>query len=444
MSCQINEAGRARDQPLAALIPKAPPTCNPCLLDPEDPLCVYGADNVRLSRAYEGSGHRVRKVLAKALRGEEVRIGVLGSSVSAGHGILTTLEARWQYRFLKNFQKRFPKTKIYDGSSPGMNSQFFSFCFSALVPDDLDLYLIELDLNNEFLPETYKMDDNLMRGLLDLPQKPAVIRMQVFALWFSDMTRGAASSVMTSQWLDVPVISVRNWLLRQSLLHPDEAINFFSKDASGVVDWRHMSEESHHALSDMLSLYLQEKACEVERAETYPELVARADSIWPKQDLLDTVPRQYLWQAFDKDHRVPPVRPQCMLSSANLTALTGSHHKLGSKWQKIEWNDKQAYQSSSVGSRITFEWSGTQVGLFVWTSNGAGAMIKPGRAWCFVDKDFSSGKEIDAFAERAAAGPVWHVVADNVPYGTHTVTCQIMSTSSTPGHDFRIIGMASL
>lgn len=50
-------------------------TCEVCVATPEDPLCEYGLDNVRLSRSYEGSGYRVRKFLEKALRGDKVRIG---------------------------------------------------------------------------------------------------------------------------------------------------------------------------------------------------------------------------------------------------------------------------------------------------------------------------------------------------------------------------------
>lgn len=43
----------------------------------------YGQNNIRLSRTYEGSGTRVRKVMQKALRGEKIKIAVVGGSVSA-------------------------------------------------------------------------------------------------------------------------------------------------------------------------------------------------------------------------------------------------------------------------------------------------------------------------------------------------------------------------
>lgn len=65
----------------------ASPSCRITDL-PEDPLVQeYGETNIRLSRTYEGSGTRIRRVLQKAMRGEGITIAVVGGSVSAGHGI---------------------------------------------------------------------------------------------------------------------------------------------------------------------------------------------------------------------------------------------------------------------------------------------------------------------------------------------------------------------
>jgi hypothetical protein len=61
---------------------KALPSCRITDL-PEDPLVMeYGQNNIRLSRTYEGSGVKVRRVLQKAIRGEPIRIAVAGGSVS--------------------------------------------------------------------------------------------------------------------------------------------------------------------------------------------------------------------------------------------------------------------------------------------------------------------------------------------------------------------------
>lgn len=68
-------ASTERHAAIALKQQQATQTCEVCVANSDDPLCEYGLDNIRLSRAYQGSGHRVRKMLEKALRGEKIRIG---------------------------------------------------------------------------------------------------------------------------------------------------------------------------------------------------------------------------------------------------------------------------------------------------------------------------------------------------------------------------------
>lgn len=97
-------------------------SCEVCVLDPSDPLCQYGIDNIRLSRAYEGSGYRVRKMLEKGLRGEEITIGVIGASVTQGHGLRG--KPTYHDHLLEGLLELFPgQVKRFDGSSSGMNSE---------------------------------------------------------------------------------------------------------------------------------------------------------------------------------------------------------------------------------------------------------------------------------------------------------------------------------
>ena len=67
--------GRGSTQEQSAVGDIGTRSCEVCVVDPENERCQYGLDNVRLSRAYQGSGHRVRRVLEKALRGEVVKVG---------------------------------------------------------------------------------------------------------------------------------------------------------------------------------------------------------------------------------------------------------------------------------------------------------------------------------------------------------------------------------
>lgn len=117
-----------RNLSFSSLSNSAPATtsCEVCVVTPDDPLCAeYGSTNVRLSRAYEGSGYRVRRFLEKAMRGEEVRIGVIGASVSLGHGLGGA--PTWHAVFLEGFKELFPLATIYDGSAAAMDSTCEAF-----------------------------------------------------------------------------------------------------------------------------------------------------------------------------------------------------------------------------------------------------------------------------------------------------------------------------
>lgn len=97
-------------------------SCDVCVLDPDDPLCRYGIDNIKLGLAYEGSGYRIRKFLEKAMRGEPVSIGVLGASVTSGHGLRDGSPTYHQV-FFADFQKMFPNAVLHEGAMAGMQSE---------------------------------------------------------------------------------------------------------------------------------------------------------------------------------------------------------------------------------------------------------------------------------------------------------------------------------
>ncbi|KAM0749799.1 hypothetical protein T439DRAFT_326695 [Meredithblackwellia eburnea MCA 4105] len=421
-------------------VPLSVASCEVCVADPTNPLCEYGLDNVRLSRSYQGSGFRVRKVIEKALRGETVRIGIIGASVSCGHGLRG--RQKWFEAFLEDFKKMFPKTKLYDGSSPGMNSQFYSYCFESLLPRDLDLYLVELDINNEMKDETYNADDQLMRGLLGLPQEPAVIRVSVFALAFADLARGLASGLLLSQYFDIPMIGIRNFLLPHLLDNPDKTAVFFSRDQNDNTDLRHIGDLSHKALGDMLAIYMREQVCEVKRRERLPP--RKSAAVWPSEVGLGKLPRMHIWDRFDSGKLAAPVNPICAFLGSETRPLVHVKSKTEGKWRREDWNGKSALTSSEVGARAVFEFTGTKVGVFVWKNNGAGNLIKPGMAGCWIDDEMPKALLVDAYTDEEAAGSKWTLVAEGLPYGKHTLSCEILSGSSTDGHDFRILGVASL
>lgn len=112
--------------------------------------CHHREHNLARSRVYEGSNSRFRRVLRKALSGEPIKIGVLGGSVTKGHG-LTNYAYNWTVKLLQQLRKLLPVTQIelVNGAVPATGSDYYSMCFGEHIPDDVDIVIIELAVNDQ-------------------------------------------------------------------------------------------------------------------------------------------------------------------------------------------------------------------------------------------------------------------------------------------------------
>ncbi|KAL8283847.1 hypothetical protein RQP46_005279 [Phenoliferia psychrophenolica] len=263
-----------------------PPTCETCIADPEDALCRrYGIENL-------------------------ISIGIIGASVTAGHGIEG--HPKWFEVFLQDWMLSFPNTTVYDGSAPGMNSQFYSYCFESYVPPSADLYMIELDVNNDNAEYTFRHDDALYRGLLQLPHHPAVLRVSVPAMSFWELARGSPSGLLMSNYFDIPMIGIRNIIVPHLLLHPNDTPTFFHLDADGV-ETRHIPYISHQAQGDLLALYMREQVCKTK--QRLGMRITPRESMWPSEDILREIPDQHLWESWEPGSHISPIHPSCSLRS---------------------------------------------------------------------------------------------------------------------------------
>jgi hypothetical protein len=94
-----------------------------------------------------------------------------------------------------------------NGAAPATGSDYFSFCFPLHIPTNSDLVLVELAINDEAIPEHVENMENLIRGLLDLPTKPAVILVEAIAFSTGGMGGGGGRiHLPVAQYYDVPVI----------------------------------------------------------------------------------------------------------------------------------------------------------------------------------------------------------------------------------------------
>lgn len=114
---------RPKDSGLAAssLEDDTTRSCEVCLINPDSPLCYVSRKTIKSSQAVIGSGTRVRRLLEKAERGENVRIGVIGASVTRGQG-LDYGQKTFAHAFFEDFKSMYPRSELFVGAVAATNS----------------------------------------------------------------------------------------------------------------------------------------------------------------------------------------------------------------------------------------------------------------------------------------------------------------------------------
>ncbi len=146
-------------------------------------------DDDLMSRSIQaGNPTRLKNVLKKALRGEDINLLVIGGSHSAGgklaldenslDGLYFKVFAKWWNNTLGKATKSFVKeTELAIG---GTGSPFFAFCYKTFIAEGerIDLVLIEISANDR-RDETAEPLEQLTRQVLTYPSAPAVLYINV-------------------------------------------------------------------------------------------------------------------------------------------------------------------------------------------------------------------------------------------------------------------------
>lgn len=113
------------------------------------------------------------------------------TTVTKGHGVYA--HERWPdqlHGYLNDFYKPASDIPVINGATPATGSDYFSYCFALHVPDDADLIIVELGVNDVGEPEDLKTMEDLLRGLLDLESQPAVMLLEVLGFSGAGMGGG--------------------------------------------------------------------------------------------------------------------------------------------------------------------------------------------------------------------------------------------------------------
>ncbi|GJJ16092.1 hypothetical protein Clacol_010371 [Clathrus columnatus] len=319
-----------------------PSFCDTC--GPDDSLCTeYGEHNLAKSRLYEGTNFRFHRVIKQALAGEPVKIGVLGGSVTKGHGIRTPSD-NWTNKFLKAWKSFFPnsQTELYNGAVPATGSDYLSVCFGEHLDEDVDLVLIELAINDQRLESNANAYEWLLRGVLELPKRPAVINLQ----------------------------PPRNIMV----------------DVHG-----------HKVMADILIAYTQRQICAMEMGRSR---LQRADlkinKQLPKMEDLDDIPRIRLLQKYDRDTVLEKFSPTCQSVRTTKHPLTPIENQGWTIWTFKGHNDKPYLVAKNPGDFVKFEVVvGTmrRVRITYLKSKTFGL----GDVWCWLNNDRAKGTKVSGW-----------------------------------------------
>ena len=138
-----------------------------------------------MSKAIQaGNPTRLKNVLIKASKGQQINVAVIGGSNSAGgklgvdekslNGLFFKVFADWWNKTIGKATKSF--MKVYPVTIGGTGSYFFAFCYKTFIPKKqaIDIVLIETSINYNMRGKS-EAYEQLTRQVLQYPSAPAIL-----------------------------------------------------------------------------------------------------------------------------------------------------------------------------------------------------------------------------------------------------------------------------
>jgi len=305
---------------------------------------------------------------------------------------------------------------------------------------------LEVGINDEEgLPwkATYEM---LLRGLLSMPSRPAVLNLQVFALLFKTMRMGGDLHLPIASQYDVPTISLQYPVVNKIIKNPKEGqrawFNLEPANPNGV-DLRHIGKKAHEVMAALTTIYLDRLQCQIDAGYyDYEQLEVPANRLMlPSVEEVDEIPRLMVSGKWDADKVVPDVRPMCYSTNSVKHKLIPSR-SVG--WREWAWKEKNYIISDKPGSTITFPFTVSlgklQVVYQRSPSYGFGVIR------CWVDDDKHRSVELDGYWTHPMHIGGTTIIRDDIPAGEHELNCELTDKTNDPnkGHEFRFISLQSI
>ncbi|CEL58276.1 hypothetical protein RSOLAG1IB_03022 [Rhizoctonia solani AG-1 IB] len=424
-----------------------PGFCDEC--GPEDRLCKqYGQHNLERSRAYEGPNTRLRRVLQKAADGHPINIGVLGGSVTAGHGVLHP--EYWTDMFFDWWNTTFPHEKniFINGAVPATTTEYYSVCALEHIDEDVDLVIIEMAINDQRVEVFAQTYERLVRLLMNLPKKPAVVSAQVIALSFDTITMGGDLHTGVNEYYDIPTVSLRNVVLYHVLENAHLDRDMFHRlppfQEDSQEDLRHINRVGHKIMADLLIAYMQRQICAQGRLKANPSVLEYQSpgNTIPGPEELNEMPRLGMFRKYVRNEREVSIKTTCLSTRSKKHPLKPIRQE---GWVEWAWKEKSYVIAKEPGARATFAIDVGTIGV-IKISYLKSKTFGLGNVKCWVDNNESSARVIEGWWNEDGLNLSRDSeIAAGVSEGPHEVTCEVLQATSDPGggHEFRLISLTS-
>ncbi len=232
----------------------------------------------------KGDTGRVRRAIGRAQAGEEVTLAYIGGSITQGAGAVPINSECYAYKSYKNFAKRFGSGRnvhLIKAGVGGTPSELGMIRFERDVLRDgqsaPDIVIVEFAVNDEGDETRGNCYESLVRKILMLPNRPAVILL--FSVFADDWNLQDRLKAVGERY-HLPMVSVLDAVVPQFRLKPGEG-RVLSKNQF-FYDMFHPTNAGHTIMADCLTYFFERAAEDETEGEEFlynglPEPVIGAD-----------------------------------------------------------------------------------------------------------------------------------------------------------------------
>ncbi len=198
-----------------------------------------------------GNPDRILNVMARAMRGETLRIGFIGGSITQG-SLSSAPDTCYAYLVYQWWCKTFPKAEfMYINAGIGGTTSQFGV---ARVEEDLlakkpDFVIVEFSVNDESTEHFMETYEGLVRRILNASQKPAV--MLVHNVYYHNGANAQLMHGRIARHYDLPAVSM------QSTIYP-EVVAGRIENRKITPDDLHPNDEGHALVASVIAYFLRE------------------------------------------------------------------------------------------------------------------------------------------------------------------------------------------